>query len=278
MTIIAHLSDTHILEDSHEGRPLSERLGLRFLSFGRPLDAVTCHKRLSNGLTRAYARGADHVVLTGDLTEDGTQAQFERLARILDESPFSPDAITLVPGNHDAYSEEHGFLRALRGPLRAWARTSRIGSVVELRDAVVVPVSTVMAQSVVRAAGVVSERQMKHVERVSERERRAVVIAQHHPPLGHAFRAANWVDGLLNRREYRALLGRCERTHVVHGHMHKETNSKLHGEIERFFGAEAVVDGKRPLRVYEARDGLLTPVQELDRVPSPATAWAAQPA
>ena len=104
VTRIAHLSDTHILDP----RPSRTRSGwsmrVRFLSFGRPLDAVGRQAKLRRSLEAARRVGAQHFVLSGDLTEIGTPGEFETLAEILHDSRIAPDRMTLVPGNHDVYS------------------------------------------------------------------------------------------------------------------------------------------------------------------------------
>jgi 3',5'-cyclic-AMP phosphodiesterase len=99
MTRIVHLSDAHVLDP----RPSRTRSGwrVRFLSFGRPLDAVGRQRKLRRALRTAKQVGAHHVVVSGDLTEIGAPGEFEALAETLLDSRISPDRITLVPGNHD---------------------------------------------------------------------------------------------------------------------------------------------------------------------------------
>src|ERR1700722_16318484 len=87
ITRIAHLSDAHVLDP----RPSRTRSGwsmrVRFLSFGRPLDAVGRRRKLGRALEAAHRIGANHVVVSGDLTEIGTPGEFETLAEILHDSP-----------------------------------------------------------------------------------------------------------------------------------------------------------------------------------------------
>ena len=44
------------------------------------------------------------ISVSGDLTEVGEQAEFEQFAAILHDAGFPEDSVTLVPGNHDAYT------------------------------------------------------------------------------------------------------------------------------------------------------------------------------
>ena len=68
ITRIAHLSDAHVLDP----RPSRTRAGwsmrTRFLSFGRPLDAAGRQRKLRRAIDAAKRVGADHVVISGDLT------------------------------------------------------------------------------------------------------------------------------------------------------------------------------------------------------------------
>lgn len=265
MTRIAHLTDLHLLEARHALRPACERLRLSFLSFGRRLDADGRRARLVSGVHRALRARADHIVLTGDLTEDGTDAQFEALAEALHDCSVDPDRVTLIPGNHDAYTDPQAFGRALDGPLRAFRRTSGPCTATVLDEAVVVPVSTAMGQPVTRSAGAVSERDLAKIDALAGAptlRHKAVVVAMHHPPTPAAIPGAQWVDGLQNHRAVRAPIERREHVHVLHGHTHRETDRPL-GAIDRsrVFCAGAVVDASDPLRLYEAEGGRLVPCE-----------------
>jgi hypothetical protein len=82
------------------------------------------------------------------------------------------------------------------------------------------------------------------------------VIAQHHPPLRHPIAAVNWVDGLLNHAEITALLEEHDHVHVLHGHTHRASDTPVRsGAANRIFCAEALVDGRAPLRLYRVRHG-----------------------
>jgi formate--tetrahydrofolate ligase len=83
MVRIAQLSDFHLLESDHARRRGVSLLRLKFLSAHRALDAARRVRCAREALSAARATAPDHVVLTGDLTEDGTVAQFEVLADLL---------------------------------------------------------------------------------------------------------------------------------------------------------------------------------------------------
>src|SRR5580704_8988100 len=154
-TRIAHLSDVHMLDARPSRARSGHSMGHRFLSFGRPLDAVGRRRKLAHALSAARRVGADHVVVSGDLTEIGAPGEFECLAEALHESGIAPERITLVPGNHDLYTSPDAWSLALDGPLAAFRRTSAQapGHVVECAGVRFLPLDVARHQPLTRSAG-----------------------------------------------------------------------------------------------------------------------------
>jgi 3',5'-cyclic AMP phosphodiesterase CpdA len=235
---IAHLSDMHLLEPTE--RP---GFGARFVSLGRRLDAEGRLDKARAAITHARASGAEHYLFTGDLTETGTPAQFEALAALLAECNLRDDEVTLLPGNHDAYTSENGWRDALEGPLRPWAAKS---DVVELGDAIILPVDATFHQPVTRSAARLTE-DLEHAleARLSDPalSRERVIVAIHHPP--HPRPGPwHWVDGLLGCKRLLAMIERRENVTVMHGHLHR-AQAREHG-VAHVIGAAAIVDGALP--------------------------------
>src|SRR5437868_3871318 len=113
MATLAQLTDLHLLEDDFADRPFGPRARLSYLSFGRPLDPGERKERVAASLAEVRQSGVDHLLITGDLTEDGHMAQFEVLAELLADSKIPPERVTLVPGNHDAYIDPDGYAEAM---------------------------------------------------------------------------------------------------------------------------------------------------------------------
>src|SRR5215212_4804104 len=156
MRRIAHLSDVHILGKDTQRSGARYRIATKFVSLGRAIDPLSRAKKLARSLAAAKERGAEHVVISGDLTELGDALEFEHLAEVLHDSGFADGAITLVPGNHDAYTSASGWKKALEGPLARFAGASATepGKVVDRGDLVVLPIDTSCFQSLTRAGGV----------------------------------------------------------------------------------------------------------------------------
>ncbi len=262
MTQIAHLSDLHLLEPDHADRQGVARRRLAYLTLGRPNDAERRRRRAVEVLVAARRSDADHVLITGDLTEDGITPQFEILAEVLAESGIAPERVTMVPGNHDAYVDGGAFERALRGPLAAYAATSTPGTPIFLRDAAILPMSTAVLQPYTRSAGSIEARAIEGAARIadeSRRDGRALVLAMHHPP-HRRLPVWQWIDGLTDHAALGEVLERHDHVHVLHGHTHVAADRAVRpGATARIFCAEAVVDGATPLRFYHARQGRLWP-------------------
>jgi Icc protein len=264
MATIAQLSDLHLVEDHYQQRPLSTRARLSCLSFGRPIAARERRDRVARALAEVRASGVDHLIITGDLTEDGSPCQFEVLAEVLADSHIPAERITLVPGNHDAYDAADNYQAALDGPLRPYAASSTISCPVVYRDVTLVPVSTAFHQSLLRSAGAIAPEELETLQRlVCDRAfaGRPLVLVQHHPPGRHFVPAFQWVDGLLEHAVLSAMTLSTAHLHVVHGHTHRAVNRRVKpGEAPRVFSALAVVESENALRLYDASPAGLTPL------------------
>jgi len=242
-------------------------LTLRLLSVGRVLDPHARVKKLKTALSAVKRSGADHVVISGDLTEVGSLPQFETFAENLHDSGLDPASVTLVPGNHDAYTVADAWAKMLDGPLRAFARSSagEPGKVVDLGNVVLLPLDLSRHQSIVRSggeltAGAASALEQRLID--SDLQKRGVIVVQHHPPFGHARGAWQWIDGLRGHGRMTDLLTANPGAQLLHGHMHRLIDRIVGLGKRRIFGAPATVDdaeGTPRVRLYDVRDGILEP-------------------
>jgi 3',5'-cyclic AMP phosphodiesterase CpdA len=267
VSVIAHLTDVHLIEpDARRSGGFGAAARRGFLNLGRPIDEGARRISFAAALAHATALGFDHLVVTGDLTEEGTIEQFEAVAAVLDAAGLDAARVTLVPGNHDVYASADAWGDALAGPLRPYARTSAPGAVVELGDAVIAPVSTARAQRWWRSAGEVSSPERRSIGlavQTASRRGVAAVIAQHHPPTRVHRAAWHWFDGLLDHAAMRPVLRAVESTYVLHGHLHERRDDRFEGEASaHIFGAAAVmVEQGGALRRYRVEGGALAPVE-----------------
>ncbi len=101
---VAHISDLHVLDLRGVGwqRYLNKRAtGLANLAGARRgAHPIAVAEALGDAVRAA---GAEHVLLTGDISNLALEPEFERARSILD-AMGGPEFITLIPGNHDAYT------------------------------------------------------------------------------------------------------------------------------------------------------------------------------
>ncbi len=275
MRRIAHLSDVHTLDPAHGRSSARYRFATKFVSLGRPVDPRSRAKKLMRGLAAAKASGADHVVITGDLTEMGDAREFEHFANLLDDAGMPEGGVTLVPGNHDAYTTNGAWRRALEGPLKRYASASAEGEggkVVDRGEVVFLPIDTSYFQSMARSAGTFTPDAARAVQaRIDDPglRDRAMVLVMHHPPfLHHSNPLSEWIDGLRGCKHVLDMLTQHPRVQILHGHMHRVVDRIVDlgkgvagvANRARIFGAPAIVDDADDLprvRLYDLRDGVL---------------------
>lgn len=231
---IGHLSDFHLLEPNYRAE---RRARVEYLSLWRRIDPTGRAERAARALAAAVP--LDHVVVTGDLTEDGHPSQLRLFREILEASGLRRDQVTLVPGNHDAYDTHWQEI------LCDWLRVEPFR-----KDGVaVVPVITAVSQFFGRSSGKVDVATLRAT--ISALTDEVILLVQHHPPFKVLWQA---VHGLREYAEAAGLMESDRRIHVLHGHTHKSRDVQI-GGVTRIFGAPAVVSTDEPLRVYEVEGG-----------------------
>jgi 3',5'-cyclic-AMP phosphodiesterase len=279
MRRIAHLSDLHILDPRPSADRGRYRVATRIVGLGRAVSPSSRTEKLARALSYAKERHADHFVISGDLTEVGTISEFEEVARVIHEAKICPDDVTLVPGNHDAYTASDGWRRAIEGPLAAFARASasrtRAGAkVVDRGPVAFLPIDSTRFQSIAWSGGIFTKAHAEAIERRAADPAfrdKALAIVLHHPPFyprGIASALA-WFDGLRGCAEVLELLRRHPRLQLLHGHLHRMVDlivagssvvrASGRGHPTRVFGAPATCSpapaGRPPVRLYDLDPG-----------------------
>jgi len=214
----AHISDLHLppLPAVTAREVLSKRL-LGWLSWRRKRrhrhrpEAVAALERLLG------ERSVDHICLTGDVTNLGLAREFEAADRWLDRVA-SPDAVTFVPGNHDAYVA--AGLDAMQLRFGRWL-PERFPSLARRDELLFIGVSSAVATPPFMATGRIGEAQLQRLASILDATRgedRLRILAIHHPP----------GEGIVGRRKaltdaaaLRRLLHSRPVDLVLHGHGHR---------------------------------------------------------
>ncbi len=107
---LAHFSDVHVTAPpfSAAGRLFGKRLAgtANYYFGGRGRHFFGADHRLARLLEDLEQIGVDHALCTGDLTQMAFPEEFERAASVLAQWMKRPSRLTVLPGNHDRYTEE----------------------------------------------------------------------------------------------------------------------------------------------------------------------------
>lgn len=267
---IAHITDLHVL--SLEGAKAGDFLNKRWIG-GLNL-AINRGRKHSVGLLEAAiddirAQGFEHVVVTGDLTNLSLPSEFA-LARQMIERAGGPERVTVIPGNHDAYTEEAARERRFEKTFEPWLPDVPGWPFVrELGDIALVAVSTAVPSPWGFATGRVGEEQRAKLEAVlavAGQKKQFRLVAIHHPPVkarGSALRQ------LTDRERVAGSLIKYGCELVVHGHDHRNLRNQLagtKGPIPVYGAPSTTYTDERPDRrarynVYTIAGGLLTGVE-----------------
>nr|WP_040485937.1 metallophosphoesterase [Lutibaculum baratangense] len=267
---LAHLSDPHI--------PPSRRPRRRELLFSQRLVGWTnwrrsrrdVHRReVLDVLTGDLEREApDHIAVTGDLTIVSSRAEWTACREWLNEIGHG-DHVSLVPGNHDAYTR--GAVPATR---RAWREymtgdgadpdesMARFPYLRRRGPLALVGVSSAVATAPFLATGKIGSSQLERLETMLAELRSADlfrVVLIHHPPLrtqGDRYRR------LLDGKHFVEMVGRLGAELVLHGHDHTSTVRHIESPREPVPvigvpSASALAFGGKPAAAYN--------VYEIDR-------------
>jgi len=163
----------------------------------------------------------DLVLATGDLTMDGTAAEYAELRALL--APLGPP-LYAIPGNHDLREAMlEGFADAHYLP-RDGGYLSYVIDGYPLR---LIALDTVVAMA---PHGMLDEGRLEWLaERLAEAPDRPTVLVMHHPPFRSGYAA---MDGMrcLDGEALGALVarhGQIER--ILCGHLHRASHVRFHG-------------------------------------------------
>jgi 3',5'-cyclic-AMP phosphodiesterase len=162
----------------------------------------------------------DALVISGDLTQNGTPEEYERVRQLVAPLELPPH---VLPGNHD-----------LRGPMREVFGLPGEGEEPISYVADLGPLRLVCLDSIIPGgeAGALDEGRIEWLEAaLGEEPKRPTVLAMHHPPLATAMPT---FDAIGLAPEWRAALGEVLARHpqvlrVIAGHVHRPIVAELAG-------------------------------------------------
>jgi 3',5'-cyclic AMP phosphodiesterase CpdA len=232
---LAHLSDLHATAP-RLGSPL-DLLGKRalgWLSWRRKRSKEHLPRILEALIADLDVAGADHVGVTGDLTQLGLDSEIEEAAAWLARLG-PPSRVSVVPGNHDAYagrSEVERWSRWAPYMTSTDAAETSLGGFPFLRrlgPVALVGISSARPTALLLATGRIGGSQRERLEELLaglRGEGLFRVVLMHHPPVPAGQSRRRQLDDSAAVRE---LLERAGAELVLHGHTHRSSFARIAG-------------------------------------------------
>ncbi len=190
MFTLAHLSDPHLapLPRPRVAELMSKR-ATGYINWQRNRRFIHDRAVLDKIVADLKAQGADHIVVTGDLTNISLPEEFTR-ARAWLEAIGPASDVTVIPGNHDAYvrSAAHAteqywgdFMRGDERSLGGFPFVRRRGPLA------LIGLSTAVPTGLGMATGRVGAEQLARLAATLDAQKDALrVVLIHHPPVSKA--------------------------------------------------------------------------------------------
>jgi 3',5'-cyclic AMP phosphodiesterase CpdA len=230
MFTLAHLSDPHLGPiPTPRLAEIANKRGLGLINWYRKRHRHHSREVLDAILRDVHAQSPGHIAVTGDLVNISLDAEFANAARWLDQVG-TPQNVTLVPGNHDAY------IRRVAGhAARHWGEYMRGDDGAEFPfvrrrgPVAIIGLTTSLPTGPFMATGRLGPGQLARLAEILitlGREPVFRVVLIHHPPIpnrGHTMKRL--IDGPV----FRALLAEHGAELLLHGHNHEQQLRWLDG-------------------------------------------------
>lgn len=238
---IAHVSDLHVLSrTAAEWRRII--FNKRITGYANLiLHRGRVHRRdYLLAVLSAAAAHADHLVVTGDITNLALEHEYDAARARLDDAARRVE-VTVVPGNHDIYLPSvhrarrftHHFGQFLHSDLPELARDLPAGRFpcVKLRGrTAIIALSSAVPRPPFVSAGYLGHAQLDALEHVlahPEVARRTPIVLVHHPPVDARARLVQLRDGLVDAASLRKRLAGLTHGLVLFGHRHIRVRCRL---------------------------------------------------
>jgi 3',5'-cyclic AMP phosphodiesterase CpdA len=267
---LAHLSDPHLAP--LPAPPLGELIGKRalgYLNWMRKRRQIHRREVLDALVKDLQAQRPDHIAVTGDLVNIALEAEFAP-ARAWLESVGSPEHVTVVPGNHDAYARvtQHRFAKIwgdyLRGDGALTAAPITFPFVRRRGLLTLIGVSSAVPTPPLMATGWLGQAQRDALDGILSKlsaDPAFRVLLIHHPLRSEK---GSRHKRLTDAGELLALLKRHGVDLILHGHDHIHSTMWFDGPRGRIPAigvpsASAIAHGRTPAAAYNLfsieRDG-----------------------
>ena len=255
---LAHLSDPHLPPlPAARLRDLIGKRALGYLNWTRNRHKYQRRDVLDALVSDMHGQAPDHIAVTGDFVNLALDAEFEP-ARAWLETVGSPDRVSIVPGNHDAYvrATQHRFPATFASYLDGDDTSDHGGTFPFLRrrgPLALIGVSSGVPTPPLMATGWLGRNQLNALDRLLVRlstEPLFRVLLIHHP-----LRSVSRAKRLTDSPELCALLKQHGVDLILHGHDHIHSTMWIDGPDKAIPAigvpsASALAHGRYPAAAY----------------------------
>ena len=195
---------------------------LHITEAGTPSIGLDPALRLSETLAHAATHHSDasHLILTGDLTHNGTPPEYERLKETLQDLPWP---VSPLIGNHD---NRANFRQAF--PQTPTDPNGFVQTTIDLPDTRLILLDTVDENATVPHAGILCPHRLAWLQNALAESPGPCLVFMHHHAFETGFTAMDRIN-LANAAEVRTLLKTHNTSHVFAGHVHRTIHATIDG-------------------------------------------------
>jgi 3',5'-cyclic AMP phosphodiesterase CpdA len=227
MFVLAQLTDLHMATKPRLSELMSKRL-LGFINWQRKRKFVHRPEVLDAMTRDVKQQAADHIAVTGDLTNLSLPTEYKRARTWLDALGTAHD-VTVIPGNHDVYVPA-----AVQFPAAFWGEymrgddgSSGLPFVRRRGNVALIALSTGVPTGPFMATGRLGQQQLSGLaEALAQTRDLFRVVLIHHPPLSPPER---YMRRLVDSADLRHVLAEHGAELLIHGHDHERAIVRLDG-------------------------------------------------
>lgn len=233
---LAHISDVHLgIVPGMRWRDYASKRIVGYTNWRRNRAHAMTSETLERLVADMRAQDPDHIAVTGDLTNIARKEEFENARRWL-QALGSPDMVTAIPGNHDAYvPRAHHRFRKLWAPWMRNDDSEHVGAALfpfmrRKAGIALIGVSSAVASAPFMATGRVGGKQTERLTALLDQARsedRFRVILIHHPP--KLIDPNSGWRKLTDGKRFRRAIEQFGAELVLHGHEHIRMMTAIKG-------------------------------------------------
>ena len=233
---LGHISDVHLGHvPNMRLRDYASKRVVGYTNWRRNRAHIMTTDSLDRLVDDMRSQSLDHIAVTGDLTNIALKEEFEN-ARLWLEELGSPERVTAIPGNHDAYvPRAHHRFRRIWAPWMVSDDAEHVDKALfpfmrRKGQVALIGVSSAVASAPFMATGRVGESQTERMKALLREAGEAGlfrVVLIHHPPKLIDPNSA-WRK-LTDGKRFRAAVEECGAELILHGHEHVRMMTAIKG-------------------------------------------------